>query len=143
MRKKWLIRATVILGVCVATLLIAAPAMAIWDWCDVDPTLSIGGHTVSLDAAYLGNSHDINGEITFIVTVPRGTPVSIGKVDPGVQLKIRYDGNSSNGIPVEVSAGIKANTNFDTKLTVVLDEKQLVVKNGMTNNSLDYSFVTA
>jgi len=141
MRKKLLIRAAVVLGVCLATLLMAAPAMAIWDWCDVDPILTIGGHSVSLDAAYLGDSQDINGKITFVVTVPRGTPVSIDAVDPGVKVKVRYDGDSSNGIPVGVSVSIKSKQTYDTTLTVTLEGTQLTVETGNTDDTLGYSFI--
>ena len=142
MRKKWLLRAIVMLGVCVATLLIAAPAMAIWDWCDVDPTLSIGGHPVSLDAAYQGNPADINGKISFVVTVPRGTQVLVGTLEPNVNVKVRFGDASSSGIPVDVSVSIKSKTSYNTSLSVSLDTKQILKQErGKTNSTLEYDFV--
>jgi hypothetical protein len=166
MRKKWLIRATVLLGVCVATLLIAAPAMAIWDWCDVDPTLSIGGHTVSLDASYQGDPSQIRGKIEFTVEVPAGTQVKLISCDSTAQVKIVYDkcndnrdnnenGNgrqndnrdsyhkSSKGTSVEVSVDIKSKTAYASLLTVSLDGKKITLQKSTTDKDLDYSFVIA
>jgi hypothetical protein len=143
MRKKWLLRASVLLGICVAALLMAAPAMAIWDWCDVDPLLNIGGHNVSLDAGYLGNSSDINGKITFTVTVPQGTGVSVVSVEPGAFVKIRYGGDSSTGIQVQVSVNIKTKNLDDTHLTVSLEGAQIAEEQGTTAADLAYSFVVS
>ena len=86
MKRKWLIRAAVILGVCMATLLIAAPAMAMWDWCDRDPVLNIGGHTVSLDVSIKGDPQEIRGHIVFSVSVPEGTQVSVISCEPDAKV---------------------------------------------------------
>lgn len=148
MRKKLLIRAAVVLGVCLATLLMAAPAMAIWDWCDVDPTLTIGGHTVSLDASYQGDPSQIRGKIEFIVEVPAGTQVKVVSCDSTAQVKVIYDKNSddrdnegnrynkhndnrnfcntgSRGIAVDISVDIKSKSSFPTQLIIILDAKKI------------------
>jgi hypothetical protein len=159
MKKKWFIRAAVMLGVCVATLLIAAPAMAMWDWCDIDPVVSIGGHTVSLDAAFQGDPQQIRGDIVFSITVPKGTQVHIISCEPNAEVKINYNngngndcnngnnGNdrssfrqSSRGIPVAVSVDINTRTTFNTRLTVSLDGTQIDQEQGTTRHDLESDF---
>jgi hypothetical protein len=141
MKKKWLIRAAIILGVCMAALLIAAPAMAMWDWCDVDPVVSIGGHTVSLDVSIQGDPQQINGHIVFTVSVPQDIQIAVISCAPGVQVKIRKCDDSSTGIPVEVSVGIKTKDTLNTQLSVSLDGVQIVQEQGTTDCDLGYNFV--
>ena len=142
MKRKWLIRAAVILGVCMATLLIAAPAMAMWDWCDRDPVLNIGGHTVSLDVSIKGDPQEIRGHIVFSVSVPEGTQVSVISCEPDAKVNINYSDVSSNVIPVAVSVAINTKTTFDAKLTVSLDGKKgTLLAEGDTDCDLAGSFV--
>ena len=160
MKRKWLIRAAVVLGVFVSTLLIAAPAMAMWDWCDVDPVLSIGGHTVSLDASLQGDPQQIRGDIVFSVTVPKGTQIRVVSCERGATVKINYDNSSNNSnnnsnnddnnltacrrgsssIPVEVSVDINTKTVFNTRLTVTQDGKQIAQVLGTTKHDRECDF---
>lgn len=166
MRKKWLVRAAVVIGVFVASLLVATPAMAMWDWCDCDPVLNIGGHTVSLDAALQGDPKEIRGNIAFTVTVPRGTQINVVYCEPNATVKINYnnsynsnynDNNNSTSncndnnswgsfrqspcsIPVSVSVDINTKTVYNTRLTVGLDGKQIAQVMGTTRHDLEYSF---
>ena len=140
--KKWLVRAAVVLGVLMATLLVAAPAMAMWSWCSLDPTLNIGGHTVSLQADIQGDPDAVNGNIWFNVTVPKGTPVSVVYIDPGAKVKIYYtDGSSKNKMPVNVSV-VDINTRdiYPSRLIVSLDGNQIALVEGTTADDLNYNF---
>ena len=146
MKKKWMIRVAVLIGTLMAALLVAAPAMAMWDWCDVDPTLTIGWHNVSIQASIQGDPTLIRGNIVFTVNVPKGTQVKLVSSDPGAQVKVNYtnsdennygdnsNGNgrndhgnggsyhgSSKGIPVDVSVDINSWTMFKTKVVVYVD----------------------
>jgi hypothetical protein len=146
MKNKLLIRAAVILGVCMATLLVATPAMAIWDWCDVDPVLSIDGHNVSLQAAIQGDPQQMHGKIAFRVSVPEGTEVSVISCEPNARVIIKYDKSKSgvdddHSIPVEVSVDIKTKTTFNSRLGVSLDGEQISQEQGNTDSELVSSFI--
>ena len=150
MKKKWMIRVAVLFGVCMAALLVAAPAMAMWDWCDVDPSLSIGGHDVSIQASIQGDPSLIRGNITFTVEVPYRTHVEVISCDPGGKVVIKYDspgpkggrGNkTSKGIPVEVSVDINSQETFHTKVVVYADGKQVAQDTATTTRGdLDCQF---
>jgi len=166
--KKWFLRGVVVLGVFVATLVIAAPAMACWDWCD-DPILTIGGHNVSIVASIEGDPAQIRGNIEFTVTVPKGTQVSVIFCEPNATVRISYNNssNSNNGqngnnnnngqngnnnnssssyrpisqsIPVDVSVDINSKTVLNTQLTVTLDGQQVAQDQGTTRHDLSCSF---
>jgi hypothetical protein len=136
--KKWLARVAAVLVVCVASLVVATPAMAIMSWCDADPVINIDGHIVSMNAAILGDPQDIRGHVTFNVTVPRGTQVSIISIDEGAKVKIKYDKKSVD--TVAISVNIKTKTTYEAKLIVVMDDQQLAEVLGTTNSPLEYAF---
>ena len=153
MKKKWMIRVAVLFGVCMAALLVAAPAMAMWDWCDVDPSLSIGGHNVSIQAAIQGDPTLIRGNIVFTVEVPFGTQVKVISCDPGAQVRIQYGYNgfyggswggwyqTSRGIPVDVSVDINSWKTFQTSVVVFVDGTQVAQDNATTTHGdLDCQF---
>jgi hypothetical protein len=151
MNKKWLVRAAVAVGVLMAALLVAAPAMAMWDWCDRDPVISIAGHTVSLDASIQGDPKQIDkmkGDMVFTVTVPKDTEISVISCDDGAQVKIVYGpktpphGKSSGDITVKVSLDIPApkHTTFNSQLTVTLDGVQIIQDQGTTDIDLNDNF---
>jgi hypothetical protein len=140
-----------------AALLVAAPAMAMWDWCDVDPSLSIGGHDVSIQAAIQGDPTLIRGNIVFTVEVPFGTQIRVDSCDPGARVVIKYDysgfsfgfGNSywggwnkpSKDIPVDVSVDINSWKTFQTRVVVFVDGKQVAQDTATTTRGdLDCQF---
>jgi hypothetical protein len=114
MQKKWILRVIVLLGVFVSSLLIVAPAMAIWVWCDVDPTLNIDGHVVSLQTSIQGDPQEINGKIKFSVSVPDGIKSSVVSCD--------HDANID-------------------QLMVFVDGTQVVFDKGTTDGELVCSFI--
>ncbi len=136
--RKWMARVATALVVCVASLVIATPAMAIMSWCDLDPVININGHTVSMDAAVLGDPQEIHGHVTFNVTVPRGTQVDIISIDEGAKVKIRYSKESVD--TVEISVDIKTKTTYEAKLVVLMDDQQLTEVLGTTNSPLEFAF---
>ena len=141
MNKKWLVRAAVVLGVLMATLLVTTPVMAAWSWCSLDPVLNIDGHTMSLQADIQGDPDAVNGNIWFKVTVPEGTPVSVVYIDPGAKVKIYYtDGSSKNKISVDVSVDINTRETYPSRLIVILDGKQIALVEGTTADELIYNF---
>jgi hypothetical protein len=137
-------------------LLIATPAMAMWDWCDVDPILDIDGHTVSIDASVQGDPQQICGDIVFSVSVPRGTPVSVIYCEPNARVKINYNSsyNSNScdegerfsrheglrGIPVSVSVDINSKAKFNTRVIVTVDGEQVAQDQETTRGKLSCSF---
>jgi hypothetical protein len=155
MKKKWLVRAAVALGVCVATLLITVPAMAMWDWCGCDPVVDINGHTVSLDASIQGDTQQIHGDIVFTISVPQGTDITVVSTEPGAEIHINH-GNSGYGygsgsqlfkwsvgssdIPVSVSVDINSKTEFNTMLVVTVDGVQVAQDQGTTRCDLECDF---
>ena len=163
MKKKWMVRAAVALGACVAALLITVPAMAMWDWCACDPILDIGGHSVSLDASIQGDPELIRGDIVFTVSVPQGTDISVISCEPGARVHINYSNSgrgygfgsglfkwsvfnhsgphsASNTIPVSVSVKIKSRTEFNTMLVVTVDDVQVAQDEGTTRHNLNCDF---
>ena len=136
MNKKWLVRGAVVLGILMAALLVTAPAMACWDWCGCDPTLNIGGHTVSLQASIQGPTQEILGNIKFTVSMPKDTDVSVISVDPGAQVLINRSQNA--GDPVEISLDIHTKATYNTMLFVIVDGQQVAQLQGTTASDLDY-----
>lgn len=152
--RKWLPRGMVVLGVCVAMLLVASPAMAKWSWSDCDPILDIEGHTVSLLASIEGDPAQIDGQILFNVTLPRGTDVAVVYCEPNARVKINYNnasgwdvdnawsrGNRSSAIPVSVSVDIDSKEKFNTRLVVTVDGVQVAQELGTTRGKLFSSFI--
>jgi hypothetical protein len=158
MKKKWLIRIAVLVGACMAALLVAAPVMAMWDWCDVDPSLSIGGHNVSIQAGIQGDPSLIRGNIVFTVEVPFGTQTQVISCDPGGKVVIQYDSpgpgdgpkdgpkggpghKNSKGIPVDVSVDINSWQTFQTRVIVFVDGKRVAQDTATTTRGdLDCQF---
>lgn len=163
MKKKWLVRGAVALGICVATLLITVPAMAMWDWCGHDPVLAIAGHTVSLDASVQGDPQQIRGDIVVTVSVPQGTDITIVSIDAGTEVHINYSNSGcgwgygsslfkwsvpdhftkhgqSDDIPVSVSVDINSKTQFNTMLVVTVDGVQVAQDQSTTCGSLGCDF---
>jgi hypothetical protein len=124
-------------AVCVASLVIATPAMALMSWCDWI-RVNINGHVVSMDASILGDPEDIHGHVTFEVTVPRGTQVDVVSIDEGAKVKVRYDKNKAD--TVEISVDIKTKDTYETKLVVTMDDQQLAEVSGTTDSPLEYVF---
>ena len=134
--KNWILRGAAILGVLISSLLIVAPAMAMWDWCDVDPTLSIGSHTVSIMASVKGDPQDINGKIKFYVVAPEGLSSSVISTERAAKVKLSA-GNNGN---VEITADIKTKAVYEWKIEVLVDGAQTAVVYGTTNNALYCTF---
>ncbi len=144
MKSKWFIRVAVILGVCLTMLLVANPAMAMWSWCDLDPELNIDGHTVKLDAGFLVdtvNPQSVNGKITFNITVPVGTQISVMSCEPGANVKIRYDKSNVNSVDeVVISVDIKTRIECGTRLTVTGLNDGSVEIPGTSGSAIEYRF---
>ncbi len=144
MKTKWLARIAVVLGVCATTLLVATPVAAVWDWCEVDPTLNIGGHTVTLQAFVQGDPDDIIGQTVFTVVVPAGTRTSIVSLEKAAKVNFVYSGwPSANSIPVRVSADIKTKhrQSYPARLTASIDgQAPVVLDEGTTSRDLSGSF---
>jgi hypothetical protein len=124
MSKKWFGRLLAVIGAITAAMLVTIPVAAMWDWCEVDPTLNIGGHIVALQASMQGDPQQICGQISFTVSVPRGTRVSVLSVEKGAKVDINYCGVAwGNTTPVRVSVDIKTKgkTSYKTRLTVNVD----------------------
>jgi hypothetical protein len=146
MKSKWFLRVAVILGVCMACLLITTPAMAMWSWCDLDPVLNIEGHTVKLDAGIWGDTVDpksVNGKITFNITVPVGTQISVISCEPGANVKIRYDKfNINSGDEVVISVGIKTKIVYGMRLIItdLSNASPIEIENeeGTSDSALEY-----
>ena len=145
MNKKWLVRAAVVIGIFMATVLISAPAMAMWSWCDVDPVLNIGGHTVHVQAFIQGDPQKIHGNVEFTVSVPKGTKISVISIDPTykIQVTISYYTNksSSPGIPVAVTVKIGTKEAYPTNLVVSVDTIQVANVLGTTKDSPHCNFI--
>jgi hypothetical protein len=137
MQKKWILRVIVLLGVFVSSLLIVAPAMAIWVWCDVDPTLNIDGHVVSLQTSIQGDPQEINGKIKFSVSVPDGIKSSVVSCDHDAKVKI----SGGKGTQVQVFVDIKTKTTYIDQLMVFVDGTQVVFDKGTTDGELVCSFI--
>ena len=135
--KNWILRGAAILAILISTLLIAAPAMAIWDWCDVDPIVSIGTHTVSIMTSIPGDPHDINGKIKIYVVVPEGLPSSVISSDHAGKVKL----STGNNTEVEVTAQIKTKVAYDSKLVVLVDGIEAATVTGTTDNALVCTFM--
>jgi hypothetical protein len=111
--------------------------MAMWDWCDVDPVLNIGGHIVTIRASILGDPEAINGKIKFYVVVPDGVSSSVISVDHGGKVKV----TCGTGAKVEVIAAIKTKTTYDSQLIVLVDGNPAASALGTTDNALDCTFL--
>jgi len=135
--KNWMLRGVAILGVLISTLLIVAPAMAMWDWCDVDPTLSIGSHTISIMASIKGDPQDINGKIKFYVIVPDGVSSSIISCDHAGKVKL----TSGPVADCEVIAAIKTKSTYKSQLVVLVDGVPAATVLGTTDNALVCTFL--
>jgi hypothetical protein len=138
MNKKWIVRAAAVAAVCVASLLIAAPVLAPWGWCDVDPVLNVNGHTVNLDAAIQGDPQVLNNGVDFYVVVPRGTEISVVSCDQGADVTIINAPWRSDSIYVWVC--FNTHSNFPAMLTVLVDGQQVSQATGTTNLGLGGSF---
>jgi hypothetical protein len=136
MNKKWILRVTVVLAVVISALLMVAPVMAMWDWCEVDPALNINGHTVNIVASIQGNPQDINGKIKFVVVVPEGVSSSIISCDHAGKVKI----DTGTGAEVEVFAYLKTKTTYASQLIVNIDGNQVAFARGTTDNQLTCTF---
>jgi hypothetical protein len=124
MSKKWLVRILGVIGVVTSALLVTTPVAAMWDWCEVDPTLSISGHTVALQASMQGDPQAVIGQTVFTVSVPWGTSVSVVSIEKGAKVNINYCGMAwGNTVPVRVNVDIKTKgrTSYKTRLTVCVD----------------------
>ncbi len=146
MKRKWLVRSAVILGVLMSTVLVVVPAMAIWDWCDVDPVVSIGGHTVNLDASIQGDPGQITGNIEFTVTVPLGTEVNVISSQPGATVDIQYmkwfpAGFFTRFVPVYVNVDINTKAVYNTRLVVTVDGQKVASDAGNTRGELNCIFI--
>jgi hypothetical protein len=144
MNKKWLGRLLVGIGVTMASLLVTTPVAAMWDWCEVDPTVAISGHTVALQASMQGDPEQVIGQTVFTVSVPWGTSVSVVSVEKGAKVNVNYCGFSwGNTIPVRVTVDIKTKgrTSYKTRLTASIDGKsQTVLDDSTTDHSLSGTF---
>jgi hypothetical protein len=160
MKNKWLIRSAVVLGACMAAVLIAAPVMAAWSWCSVDPVYSINGHTLRLQAEIQGDPEDVRGHVTFRVEVPKGTDISLVSLDPEWKAKseIHYvndrDGKKDEHdkdnedvtpgtIPVKVTYDLKTTEDYPCVLIVTLDNQEIARVDGTTkgHGEGDFAFV--
>jgi hypothetical protein len=138
MNRKWLIRAAVSIAVCAASLLIAAPVLAPWGWCDEDPVLNINGYKVNLDAAYQGDPSLVSG-MEFHVNAPAGTQISLLACDPGATITINFNnGNGNQGIKVSVE--FNTGEEYAATLTVSVAGTPVNQVAGNTQEGLATSF---
>jgi len=122
MKNKWLIRSAVLLGVCMAALLVTTPLMAAWSWCDVDPILSINGHEVHWQAFVLGDPALIVGKVEFDITAYKGTDVKVLYVDSYFKTKVKviYKVDMSPG-EVLLSFNFTTAKTYDLNVVVSVD----------------------
>jgi hypothetical protein len=142
MKKKWMIRVAVLIGTLMAALLVAAPAMAMWDWCDVDPSMTIANHAVELHVAILTDPNALPDNISFTVSVPKGTALTMGDTG-GTKVKVKYNGKAaSTGTAVAVSVNVNSGENLQIEFMVFDNTKKIADIFGFTHGpALSYSFV--
>jgi hypothetical protein len=133
MKKKWMIRVAVLIGTLMAALLVAAPAMAMWDWCDVDPSMTIANHAVALHVAIQGNPDALPDNIAFTVSVPKGTVLTMGDTQ-GLKVKVKYNAKADlTGTAVVVSVNVNSGENLPIEFTVFDNTNKLADIFGFTH----------
>jgi hypothetical protein len=148
MKKLWFCRLAVVLGVITSFFLVAAPALAIWDWCAFDPHLNINGATLDVKVM-VGTDHGspnklFNGNMVLTVTVPVGTDTGVISCDKKIKVVfIETNGLTANaaGTPVDIGLQIRAKGSDPLKLIVTLDGVQLTEIVELTDAPINYSLV--
>jgi hypothetical protein len=147
MKKLWFYRLAVVVGVITSFFLVAAPALAIWDWCAFDPQLKINGHVVDINVLIQtdGNQDKIfNGNMVFTITVPRGTDADIIYCEKKVKVRIveaTWPASSGTNTPVAISLQIKAEECNPLKMIVTLDGQSNAIVDGVTCRVTNYNLV--
>lgn len=149
MKKTWLMRAAVPFAVCLVILLMSTPAMAIWEWCEMDPELIIDGHTVTLKALVEGDSADvaqaIHGNTWFRVYVPRGVDSALVSTEEKVKAKVFKDKNlevdADGGVPFTVSLKVNTQEAYPLYMVVLVDGEVVGEIFGDTSNGIKAQFI--
>jgi hypothetical protein len=129
MKKMWLMRLAVIATVCLSMLMIASPALAIWEWCELDPVITIDGHTVSIQGMVQGDPQQvaraIKGNILFEVSVPHGVNTKVVFIEKNAKLKITEDKCSSehdnHAVNIDVALSVKTHEEYPMMLKISVD----------------------
>jgi hypothetical protein len=148
MKKQWFWRLAVMLGVITTFFLVAAPALAIWDWCAFDPQLNINGTTLGVQIM-VGTDHGspnklFNGNMVLTVSVPVGTDTGFISCDKKIKVVfVETAGLTASvaGTPVDIYLQLKAKGSDPLKMTVTLDGVQLTEIVGLTDGPINYSLV--
>ncbi len=128
MKRSFLLRLAAILIACVAFLAVAAPALADWTWCIIDPHVTVADHHLELKA-YYQEGITLAGDAEFFVAIPPDVPASVTYCDPGTQCAVIVDPSLQVGpngaIPVRAGVLVNAQPQGAVLLTVIADGVQL------------------
>lgn len=149
MKKTWLMRAAVPFAVCLVMLLVSAPAMAIWEWCEMDPELIIDGHTVTLKALVEGDSADVaqavHGNTWFKVYVPLDVDSVLISTEEKVKAKVFNDKDleidDNGGVPFTVSLRVNTESAYPLRMVVLVDGEIVGEIFGDTLNGINAQFI--
>jgi hypothetical protein len=146
MKKSLFLRLAAILIACVAFLAVAAPALADWEWCIIDPHVTVGGHQLQLEALIGAQGPlDLIGDAQFIVAVPPGVPASVTYCDPGTQCRIFVDPRLQVGpdgsIPLRAAVVVLTRTQHPVVFEVMVDGQLAVQVEGTTGAFISTSLV--
>ncbi len=148
MRKLWLVRAAVPAALILTMLLVAAPAMAIWEWCEMDPELVIDGHAVTLQALVEGESGQVaqavRGNTWFRVYIPRGVDGAVVSTEDKVKAKIFEDKelvtDGAGAIPFNVALTVNTHGTYPLCLIVSVDGEIVGEVFGNTSDGIKAEF---
>jgi hypothetical protein len=145
-KKSLFLRLAAIMVACVAFLAVAAPALADWEWCIIDPHVTVGGHQLQLEALIGAQGPlDLIGDAQFMVAVPPGVPARVTFCDPGTQCRIVVDPRLQVGpdgaIPMRAAVIVFARTQHPVMFEVLVDGEQAAGVEGMTGAFISTSLV--
>jgi hypothetical protein len=146
MKKTILLRLAIVLAAVATFFLIAAPAMAIWDWCMFDPELKINDYTVDVKVM-IENDHGspnslFNGNMILTVSVPPGTDTGVISCDK--KIKVVFVENdtlsaSGPGTQVDINLQIRAKGSVPLKMIVSQDGVPYPEIDASTVDPISYS----
>jgi hypothetical protein len=146
MKRSLLLRLSAIVIVCVAFLAVVAPVLADWEWCIIDPHVTVGGHQLQLEALVGAQGQlDQIGNAQFVLAVPPGVPASVTYLDPGTQCRIVVDPRLQVGpdgsIPVWSAVFVLTRTQHPVMFNVLADGQLAAQAQGTTGTFICTSLV--
>ena len=149
MKINWVMRTAILIAVCLSMLIVSTPALAIWEWCEMDPELVIDGHTITLQALVERESTEVaeavHGITWFRVYVPRGIDAAVVSTEDRVKAKIFKDKDlavdGAGAVPVKVALTVNTQDIYPLCLRVSVDGEIVGEIFGDTSNTLTAQFI--